>query len=262
MTVNWDRTVYFHGAPGSPAEPGLFGFAPAGLYAPDRFVDRPKLTFRRYLDVLADELDEKYAGGQIRLIGFSAGARVALEIAHRIGRRVSHIELISPAAPLQSGDYIPRMEGRALFNLARYAPGLFPAVTWLQGRLAGIAPERLYRMVFARATGEDALLSSDPEFQAAITDVMRRCLGPAARGYAREIVDFVQPWHGILAGINTPVRLWQGDLDNWTPPDMAAALHAALPGAAPFEVQPGLSHYSTLRWALRVLAAEALPVRS
>ncbi len=256
LKMEWHRTAYFHGAPGAPAELALFGSAPGELFAPDRFVDRPELPFGRYLDRLAGELDQRFPDGDIRLIGFSAGARVALEIAHRLGSRIGQIDLIAPAAPLQSGDFMPRMQGRAVFRLARHAPGLFPAVTWLQGRLGNVAPDRLYRMVFAHAVGEDAVLAADPAFQSAITDVMRRCLGPAARGYAREIIDFVRPWDGILASVTSPVRLWQGDLDNWTPPDMAEALRAALPGAAPVRLKSGLSHYSTLRWALNELAEE------
>ena len=197
LNMTWDRTAYFHGAPGAPAELALFGPAPRGLFAPDRFVERPELSFGRYLDLLASELDQRFPVGKIRLIGFSAGARVALEVAHRLGARIDRIDLIAPAAPLQSGDFMAKMQGRAVFRLARHAPGLFPAVTWLQGRLGAVAPDRLYRMVFANAAGEDALLAADPAFRSAITDVMRRCLGPAARGYAREIIDFVRPWAGL-----------------------------------------------------------------
>ena len=262
LKMEWHRTAYFHGAPGAPAELALFGPAPDGLFAPDRFVDRPELPFGRYLDRLASELDQRFPDGAIRLIGFSAGARVALEIAHRLGARIGQIDLIAPAAPLQSGDFMPRMQGRAVFRLARHAPGLFPAVTWLQGRLGNVAPDRLYRMVFANAVGEDAVLAADPAFQSAITEVMRRCLGPAARGYAREIIDFVRPWDDILARVTSPVRLWQGALDNWTPPDMAEALRNALPGAAPVRLQNGLSHYSTLRWALNELAEETAQAAS
>jgi pimeloyl-ACP methyl ester carboxylesterase len=257
LNMTWDRTAYFHGAPGAPAELALFGPAPRGLFAPDRFVERPELSFGRYLDLLASELDQRFPVGKIRLIGFSAGARVALEVAHRLGARIDRIDLIAPAAPLQSGDFMAKMQGRAVFRLARHAPGLFPAVTWLQGRLGAVAPDRLYRMVFANAAGEDALLAADPAFRSAITDVMRRCLGPAARGYAREIIDFVRPWDAILDRVSAPVRLWQGDQDNWTPPDMAEALRAALSGAEPVRLHGGLSHYSTLRWALRELASEA-----
>ena len=257
LNMTWDRTAYFHGAPGAPAELALFGPAPRGLFAPDRFVERPELSFGRYLDLLASELDQRFPVGKIRLIGFSAGARVALEVAHRLGARIDRIDLIAPVAPLQSGDFMAKMQGRAVFRLARHAPGLLPAVTWLQGRLGAVAPDRLYRMVFANAAGEDALLAADPAFRSAITDVMRRCLGPAARGYAREIIDFVRPWDAILDRVTAPVRLWQGDQDNWTPPDMAEALRAALSGAEPVRLHGGLSHYSTLRWALRELASEA-----
>ena len=251
------QSIYFHGAPGSPAELTLFGPAAAEIFAPDRFLDRPALPFAAYLDALADELVERFPEASLRLIGFSAGARVALEIANRLGGRIGAIELISPAAPLQLGDFLPRMEGRAVFSLARGAPSVFPAVVRLQSLLAEILPRRVFRLVFAHPSGADAALAAEPAFEAAVTSILRRSLGAARRGYAREILDIVHPWTDILPRVTAPVRLWQGDLDNWTPPEMARALAEALPGAPALILLPGLSHYSTLREALRSLTDPA-----
>ena len=250
--------VYFHGAPGAPAELALFGPPPPALIAPDRFVDRPRLAFAGYLDVLADDLRTQAGDGRLRLVGFSAGSRVALEIAFRLGHTVSQIDLIAPAAPLQLGDFLPRMEGRAVFTLARDAPGLFPAVVRLQGALAAFAPRALFDIVFAHPAGEDAALARDPAFAAAAIAMMRRSLGAGAAGYRRELVDFVRPWDDILPRIQAPVRLWQGSVDNWTPPDMARALARVLPGAAPVTLFDDLSHYSTLRRALPLALADAV----
>ena len=197
---------------------------------------------------------ERFPNVSLRLIGFSAGARVALEIARRLGRRTSAIELVSPAAPLQLGEFLQRMEGRAVFALARDAPLVFPAVVWLQSLLAEALPRRVFRLVFAHPAGGDAALAASPAFEAAVTAILRRSLGSARRGYAREILDIVHPWTEILPQITAPVRLWQGDLDNWTPPDMAQALADALPGAPALILMPGLSNYSTLKEALRSLA--------
>ncbi len=250
-----EQAIYFHGAPGGPAELGLFGPPPAGLHAPDRFLDRPDLPLDRYLDVLANELDARFAGAPLRLIGFSLGARIALEAALRLGGRVSAIELIAPAAPLQLGDFLPRMEGRAVFALARDTPALFGAVVWLQGVACALFPERMFRLVFAHPAGGDVALAADPAFAAAITALLRRSLGPGARGYSREVRAFTRPWDDILPRITAPVRIWHGAADNWTPPDMAAALVIALPGATAAHALEGLSHYSTLGRALRAFGA-------
>lgn len=119
------RTLYLHGAPGSPSEPALFGPAPGAWFAPDRFLQHPRLGFGRYLDALTGEIEAWASGDGLRLVGFSAGARIALEIAARLPASVTRLELISPAAPFELGDFTPRMEGRQVFTLARRAPGFF-----------------------------------------------------------------------------------------------------------------------------------------
>jgi pimeloyl-ACP methyl ester carboxylesterase len=248
------RTIYLHGAPGSPAELEGFGAPTPGWSAPDRFVDRVDLPFSAYLDVFARDLEAAADAAPLRLVGFSAGARVALEIAGRLKGRVSRIELISPVAPFELGAFLPRMAGRNLFALARGAPYLFPGVTWLMSRLGDGWPKQLFNLVFADPAGADAALVRDPSFAAAALASLRRSNGPGAPGYAREILACVRPWDVDLATIEVPVRIWQGSVDNWTPPDMAGALQARLPNAEPMRLLAGLSHYSTLRHALGELA--------
>ena len=60
----------------------------------------------------------------------------------------------------------------------------------------------------------------------------------------------VEFWREVLAQTSAPVTIWQGDADNWTPPAMADALAAALPGPVTLHRLPGCSHYSALRRAL------------
>ena len=250
-----EQTVYFHGAPGSPAELNLFGLRELNWAAPDRFMDRTSLPFRAYLDALAQELDTRYAPAPLRLIGFSAGARVALELAGRLKGRISRIELISPTAPLELGDFVPRMEGRRVFTLVRDAPGLFPAWTWTMARVGGWFPRQVFKAVFAHPAGADAALAADPAFAAAVTAMLRRSVGDASSGFRREILACVHPWFIDLATVDVPVRIWQGTVDNWTPVDMAQALQALLPNAEPMRLLDGLSHYSALRHTLVEIAA-------
>ena len=248
-------TIYFHGAPGSPTELALFEAAEVGVSAWDRFVDRPRLTFDDYLQAVSEEIASGADGAPIRLIGFSIGARVALEIACRLAGSVNCVELISPAGPLELGDFLPRMEGRLVFGLARSTPHLLPSLTWAQARMAELAPHRLLKMMFADSAGADAALSADPCFAAAMIQMITRSLGAGALGYRREIVAYVKPWSSILSHVSAPVRIWQGAADNWTPPEMARALKTALPNAEPIRLLDGLSHYSTLRLALKELGA-------
>lgn len=242
--------VYFHGQPGGPAELGLFEGGSEAVFTPDRGPAWPSLPLPAYLDQLALEIRARFPEGAIRLVGFSLGAFVALEVATRLAGRVSRIDLVSAAAPLETGDYLDQMAGKPVFQAARRSPWLLALLTWVQGRIAQIAPRRLIAQIFAGAQGQDILLRDDPAFVAGVSALFRRALTEGAHGYAREVRAYVQPWGEIAPKIASEVVLWHGDLDNWTPPAMAEALARRLPNARPVVRLPGLSHYSTLQAAL------------
>jgi pimeloyl-ACP methyl ester carboxylesterase len=254
--------VYFHGQPGSPDELQLAGpkaFAGAALYAPDRARDRPDLAIGPYLDHLTQAVLACYPDGSIRLIGFSMGAFIAAEVALRLielapDRTVS-LDLVSPAAPLGLGDFLPHMAGGSVFALARDKPRLFALATSVQGWLARTAPGFLFAQVFARPAGADADLVRTPAFRSMILEVLKHATARGARGYRREMLAYVAQDPARLRGLTWPVRLWQGEADNWTPPAMAEALAAILPEVRAFRRYASLSHYSTLKAALPEIIA-------
>lgn len=249
-------TFYLHGAPGCPAE--LRAFAPSGLQAVarNRFIDRPELPFDRYINHLSDAIRAEAGRSDIRLIGFSLGARVALEIARRLDNAVASVELVSPAGPLEFGNFLPKMRGRAVFRVASRGPVLLAGLTRLQAAAFRAAPTRVLDLLTAGSAGEDASLCSESGFTSTLLEGLHHSLGSGSQGYRRELLAYVQPWGAVLREVNAPVRVWQGSLDDWTPPDMAQALHAALPNALPVRLLDGMSHYSTLRSALTVIETE------
>ena len=248
--------VYFHGQPGSPIELSLAATRPdaSKIFAPDRGSDRVELGFEAYMDHLADGILDRFPTGPLRLIGFSMGAFVAMDVSARLssralGRDVS-LDLISPPAPLDTGNYLPNMAGGLVFNLAKSAPWAFNWMTGLQVRLAAAAPQLLYAQLFRTAAGMDKALASKPEFEAMILELVSRTLQGGAEGYRREILAYVRSRADRLQKVTAPVTLWQGSLDNWTPPAMADALAASLPNLMADHRLAGLSHYSTLQAAL------------
>ncbi|HEX5376977.1 MAG TPA: alpha/beta fold hydrolase [Phenylobacterium sp.] len=252
------RFVYFHGQPGSPEEldvvrPGAWRRS-SNLFVPDRATDRPDLALGPYLDHLAEDIARRFPDGPIRLVGFSLGCFVAVEVALRLaegaGDRDLGLDLISAAAPLDLGDFLPDMAGGMVFSLARRQPFLFALLTRIQGGLAGLAPGLLFAQVFANAAGADADLVLRPEFQATIRGVLAHSLTHGARGYRREIAGYVAQTSERVTRLTRPVTLWQGQADTWTPPAMALALAAARPATRTLRTFPGLSHYSTLQAAL------------
>lgn len=243
------QRVYLHGQPGSPAELRLAGVEPSpGLFAPDRNGFNPALAEDAALDRLAEDVARRFPQGAIRLIGFSLGAYVAVELALRLadrGRAADlSLDLVSAAGPLALGDFLPDMAGGAVFRLARTSPPAFAALTAVQRRLAALAPGLLQRQLFATAAGADADLARDRAFQGLLREILAASLGPV---YRREVRAYARWPAERLAALTAPVALWHGEADTWAPLAMAQAVADARPASRSLTVLPGLSHYSTLK---------------
>ncbi len=235
--------AYFHGQPGGPGE--WAACAPPGLlaYAPDR--NRPVDA-----ETLAALVTAHCAEGPVTLIGFSLGAPPALAVARLLAERVAHLHLVSPAAPLALGDFLNTLAGGSLFRLTRARPTLFRLVARGESLIARIAPRFLMDRLFATAAGADRPLSRDPGFRQAMAQVLRDGLGRTPAGFIADVTAYAVGGPTNFAGVNAPVTIWQGDADNWTPPAMAKALAAALPGPVTLNLLPDCSHYSALNVAL------------
>jgi len=234
--------VYFHGLPGSAAELAAFGpeiaERTAGFHVAPRTGDVARL---------AAQIAAKFPVGPLRLIGFSLGAQAALKVATLLGERVEQIDLVSPAAPLQLGDFLGGMAGAPVFRAALAGRMPFAALTFVQGQVARIAPERMATALMAKARGGDRDLAADPLFIAALAQSLRISLLEQRAAYAAEIRAYVLDWSADLTKVRQPVAIWQGSEDDWTPPAMAEALAAALPSHPQVTMIEGASHFSTLR---------------
>lgn len=257
------NTVYFHGIPGSPAEVELAGVGDAvsasRVYAPNRTAEHLSLSMAEYEDKLVADILHRFPSGPLKLIGFSLGAKVALSVAVRLGDRVARIHLVSPAAPLEGGDFLWHMAGAPVFALAKYCPWLLTPLVWVQGLLARFAPGFLFRALFASAAGADTELARAPAFQSAMRSILAASLTGTCWGYRREVLSYVCPWAALLPCVRHRVHIWHGSRDTWAPPALAEFLARSIPGPqleghrgeAPLRhMYPGLSHYSTLVKAL------------
>lgn len=232
--------VYFHGMPGGPGE--------WGMVAPSNLRDAAWLPDRNDPAMTVDAQAEGCPDGAV-LVGFSLGAFAALQVAARLGGRIAALHLISPAAPLQLGDFLPEMAGGPLFAMAARRPRLFALAVAAERVLARHTPGFLFDRLFATAQGGDDALRRDPAFRAGMAKVLRDGLGRNSRGFSEEVRAYVGDWREVPGRVRVPVTIWQGSDDNWTPPAMAQALHGALPGST-LVVLGGCSHYSALREAL------------
>ncbi|MGB0797817.1 MAG: alpha/beta fold hydrolase [Planktomarina sp.] len=100
--------LYFHGMPGGETEVSAFG--PTAFDRGITAVRRTEILWRTddfdtYLDQLADWVSQTYPDQRVHLVGFSLGAMTVLRLLNRLGDQVMQVDLISPAAPLEMGNF-------------------------------------------------------------------------------------------------------------------------------------------------------------
>ena len=252
--------IYFHGVPGAPLECVRFHSAAreAGvrLVALDRQLVGPGLVGEPYFEALADEVARVAGGAPVHLIGFSLGAFVAIRTAIHIKVPLASLHLISAAAPLEGGDFLDQMAGKAVFGAAMRGSAAFTRLTRLQAWMAQWAPGLLFQMLFAGAAGDDKALTSDRAFRREIGDSLRLSLEDGASGYVRDLTAYVQPWQARLAEVSADTAIWHGAADTWAPAEMAVLLKTSIPAASQLNIVDRLSHYSCLFHAMPLILSQ------
>ena len=250
--TNGQLVVYFHGAPGSMQECSLFDSHAKDhnlrIICFDRFDIDHSVNHEHYYQQLASQIKNQAGVEPIDIIGFSIGAHIALEVGAILNDQVRYTHLVSPAAPLDAGDFIDSMAGAPVFKLAMQRPFIFSLLTHCQKFIAILAPQILVKMLFATAAGEDKQLSHQQEFKRYITPVIKRCFQDGINGYIRDINSYVT-WSGHYADYSSNVQIWHGTKDNWSPLSMSSYLCQAIPYTTAVKSMEGLSHYSCLQEA-------------
>ena len=254
------KLIYFHGAPGAPQEAAFFDVAGKAqgvcVVALDRFALPASLQGDAYYRLLASQIQDLAGGQKVVLVGFSIGAFVALQTSRFLGGQVESLHLMSAAAPLEGGNFLPGMAGQRIFQLARVVPWVFSLLSAWQSVLARWFPKALFGMLFASAVGSDRRLADDAQFQMRLIGVLQACFRGKLRGDVRDVTSYVQPWSHTLSQVHCPVTVWHGTQDNWSPPAMADYLQAALPHCQQVHKLDGLSHYGCLLAAAPRICAE------
>ena len=243
--------MYCHGLPGCPTELGAFGAANRLQHIrPLHRLAHSRGNFEADLLAAFDALEIKE---QSVVVGFSLGAMSAIHLAARRAHLVSKLILISPAAPLQLGDFLAKMAGRPVFGAARRGAVALRILSGLQATLISIAPRLVINTMFRASPEADKQLLAQPEAFNAVRNGLRTCLLSRQAAYRIELLAYVRPWANVVSEVRCATEIWQCSRDEWTPPVMAEALKAQLGDLAVLNVCPGLGHYSTLHAALQRL---------
>jgi pimeloyl-ACP methyl ester carboxylesterase len=248
MSIQKHEAAYFcHGMPGSEDDAKL-------LQNVDDKVQliAPNLLNTRSADLMSgvlkqfDERTEGFADGQINVVGFSIGAMVAIKIAVARPRRVGRLTLISPAAPLSLGNFLPEMAGKPVFTLAMKHPKALKLLTRVQGLLSSVAPNFLIKQLFAKCGKAESALIDDPSFRTVIRHGFSNSFQQHPDAYVGFIRSYVEDWSADLNRVNCPVDLWHGMHDTWSPIAMSQKLGDSFSTSAHVSLIQDTEHYSTL----------------
>ena len=240
FTLSTHLVFYVHGLPGSPAE--LDYFLPEPLH--QAFVLPPDR-----LDEF-DRIMKLTKAKTASLIGFSLGAKTAIEIACERAEIVTDLALISPAGPLSLGDYLPSMAGKVVFHTAMKSSVLFRLLTTCQGGLVRFAPNFLIRTMFANSPQAEKEFLKNEAFMTMLKEGLHSSLCGNTAPYRNAVQSYVQPWQHKLSSVQCPVKIWHGSKDDWAPLDISKDMAKILGDKATLNICEGLGHYSTLKQAL------------
>ncbi|GHB31349.1 hypothetical protein GCM10007094_19840 [Pseudovibrio japonicus] len=243
------KLIYFcHGVPGSEHDSVFLQDAlPAGveLVAANLLAaqgDPKEACVRQF-----DEMTAGYEEAKVHLVGFSIGTMAAAHIAQARPERVAKLTLVSSAAPLTLGDFLPKTAGAPVFKIARSSPRLLTVLIVLQGLLFRMRPTVLLKGLFAKCGAQEKELIERPEVASVLQAGLANSLVRHHESYAAYLKAYVSDWSAILPDIRCPTELWHGAADTWTPSEMAWAIKEALPTDAQLHIVDRAEHYSTLQ---------------
>lgn len=255
MTISSVQKIYlyFHGLPGFADEISLFS---SPLNSKKLIsIDRLKLqstcqSYEDYLIKQAEQIRQDWPTQNIHLVGFSLGTMTCLRLVKILGDKVSGLDLISVAAPLELGDFLPHMAGQPVFDAAKSSKFKFNLLCMFQAISVRLVPNLFFKMLFSSANGEDKPLAAKESFKSTIAQGLRHSLLQYLPAYKTEVYAYVNPWAHLIEGLDLKITFWHGTKDNWSPIEMANILTKKLGEKCNIIRLEGKSHYSTLQTAL------------
>ncbi|MCX4525065.1 MULTISPECIES: alpha/beta fold hydrolase [unclassified Streptomyces] len=265
-----------HGMPGS-----RLGPAPRGMVLYQRRMqliayDRPgyggsdRHPGRTVADVAQDVASIADALGldTFAVAGRSGGAPGALACAALLPDRVTRTAALVPLAPRDAED-LDWFAGMAASNVREYTTASTDPeelAARLIPRADGIRkdPGRLLDELRRELTANDRMIVSDSGLRSMLLRNYREGLRTSAWGWIDDVLAFSGPWGFDPADIRSPVLIWHGELDVFSPVGHSRWLGRRIPGATT-TIDPTAAHFAALRalpdvltWLLRALPAPPL----
>jgi pimeloyl-ACP methyl ester carboxylesterase len=198
------QIVFCHGCPGSPRDADLACPPEWRVSAPDFLTTRDPVG----AGIRAVSDAAQATGKKVTLVGFSIGAMLAIKIARGLPQAVGALVLLSPAAPLQLGDYLGRMSGRAVFDLARKRPGALGVLAFAQSLAVRAAPDAVLQHMFREVSRTERQLLANTAFRRQFVASLASSLGIGRTTYAELLRSYVADWR------STPQASFGGQQDD------------------------------------------------
>jgi pimeloyl-ACP methyl ester carboxylesterase len=199
-------------------------------------VDRPGLGDSaphpgKTLSTWAEDIRELKAAQQLQnltAVGFSQGAPFALALAAQ--GLVEAVAVVSGQDELTHPGIKPMLHP----EVAGMVEAIRADAAGFERQFARMAtPAGLWQLIVGMSAEQDRALYLDEHFSQAFQRALQEGFAQGSQGYARDLINAMQPWPFALEHIEVPVDLWYGALDSSMvhSPDFGATLAARLPRA-------------------------------
>ncbi len=267
-----------HGTPGSRSGPRprtsflyrlgvrLISYDRPGYGQSSRHPGRAVKEAAADIRAIADYLEIEEFG----VVGRSGGGPHALACAALLGGRVRSTAVLVGLAPSDAKD-LNWFAGMADSNIQEYsAAGTDQAA--VEARLARYAarirddPESLLQTLLPELTRPDRRVVHDVAIRKLLAEAYAEGLRDSADGWIDDVLAFRRPWGFDPSVISSPLLLWHGEEDVFSPVEHTYWLARQIPHAA-VDVQPGFAHFgaveilpSVLAWIKEAARSEGLRV--
>lgn len=246
-----------HGTPGSRNGPKPRGIVLYRLGVKLITYDRPgygrssRCAGRSVADAAADvaEIADALNINRFFVVGRSGGGPHALACAALLGDRVIRTAVLVGLAPSETPD-LDWFDGMADSNVEEYTAAESDQkelMRMLRTRAKDVRkdPASMVHFLEPQMTSSDLRVVGDVGVRKLLHDTYQEALKPGAAGWIDDALAFRKPWGFELGEINTPVLLWHGEKDTFSPVSHAHWLRSRLRNVE-LKLQSDAAHFSAI----------------
>ncbi|WP_344135258.1 alpha/beta hydrolase [Luedemannella flava] len=254
-----------HGTPGSRSGPKprgsvsyrlgvlLISYDRPGYGRSTRHPGRGVADAARDVAAIADALGiDRFA-----VVGRSGGGPHALACAALLPQRVVRTAVLVSLAPANARD-LNWYDGMTPGNVAAYtwADNDYPALKKeLTSRAASLAvdPESMFEGLRTELEAADRRVVDNVAIRRQLAQSYTEALRDGPFGWLDDVLAFRADWGFDLGAITSPVRIWHGADDRFSPVSHAQWLARQIPGAV-IDVRPGAAHFNAVEILPEILS--------